>query len=60
MDMFLLLRKRLLDNHVAIKFYYWGGDELRHFEPKAFLRSESTNILKIYDAGSVDETGHIL
>jgi eukaryotic-like serine/threonine-protein kinase len=45
----------ILEVRVAIKFYYWGGDQKRNFEPKAFLQIESPHVLKVFDAGYVDD-----
>ncbi|MES2017007.1 MAG: protein kinase [Pseudomonadota bacterium] len=40
---------------VTVKFYYWGGDQAFHAEPKQLAAINSANVLAIHDAGLLDE-----
>lgn len=46
-------KNRITRSRVALKFYYWGGDEDYHLEPMALqdVAGKTNRILAIYDAG---------
>lgn len=48
-------KNRILNIDVAIKFYYWGGDSKYHAEPKTLARLNSSNVLKVLDAGKISK-----
>ncbi|HUU02788.1 MAG TPA: hypothetical protein VM425_15250 [Myxococcota bacterium] len=45
---------RILQTHVAVKFYYWGGDHRFHAEPSTLASITSPHILPVYNAGLLD------
>ena len=45
----------------VVKFYYWGGIDKLHFEPKTLSKLDCKNIIKIFDAGySSDDYSYFL
>lgn len=40
----------LLNQDVAIKVYYWGGDEDMHVEPQVLVSLDAPNVLRVLDA----------
>lgn len=47
---------RVTGMHVTLKYYYWGGKTQYHAEPRQLAQLDSENVLKILDAGLIDET----
>lgn len=47
-------RNRILNNEVAVKFYYWGGNVKYHAEPSTLALIEAPNILPVKSAGLLD------
>lgn len=47
-------RNRITDRHVAVKYYYWGGDQRLHEEPGRLAAIQHTNIITINHAGYAD------
>jgi serine/threonine protein kinase len=45
---------KILKVHVAVKFYYWGGDPDFHAEPGTLATINSPNILSVNNAGLID------
>lgn len=45
---------RILNNEVAVKFYYWGGNAKFHAEPSTLALIEAPNILPVKSAGLLD------
>lgn len=45
---------RITDKGVVVKFYYWGGKQEFHAEPKHLAQIEADNVLKIQSAGLLD------
>lgn len=45
---------RILNNEVAVKFYYWGGNAKYHAEPSTLALIEAPNILPVKSAGLLD------
>ncbi|MCW6509628.1 serine/threonine protein kinase [Lichenifustis flavocetrariae] len=51
-----MARNRVLGTQVVIKFYNWEGDHRYHLEPQVLTGFASTNVLKVLDAGVVDQS----
>ena len=47
-------KNRILLTHVAVKFYYWGGDHRFHAEPSTLASITSPHILPVHSAGLLD------
>lgn len=45
---------RILKKHIAMKFYYWGGDHRFHAEPSTLAKITSPHILPVHNAGLLD------
>lgn len=42
---------RILNTKIAVKFYYWGGEEKYHAEPSALADINSLHVLNVQNAG---------
>lgn len=42
---------RITNQDVVVKFYYWGGRNEYHAEPRLLTEIDSANVLKVFDAG---------
>jgi len=42
---------KIINTKVAIKFYYWGGNDDYHFEPQAMASLGAANVLTVLSAG---------
>lgn len=40
--------------HVAVKYYYWGGDKIYHAEPRTLAQIDSPNVVQVLDAALLD------
>ncbi|UXT43400.1 serine/threonine protein kinase [Agrobacterium tumefaciens] len=49
----LLGCNKILERDVAVKFYFWEGND--HAEPKLLAKLEHPNIIKVHDASKVDD-----
>ena len=47
---------RITGDQVTLKYYYWGGDAQHHAEPQQLAQINSVNVLRILDAGLLDES----
>ena len=45
---------RILSRKVAVKFYYWGGEEKYHAEPSTLANINSPHVLNVQNAGLID------
>ncbi|PWQ93606.1 hypothetical protein [Leucothrix arctica] len=45
---------RILKIKVAVKFYYWGGEEKYHAEPSTLATINSPHVLNVQNAGLID------
>ena len=45
---------RILKTKVAVKFYYWGGEEKFHAEPSTLASINSPHVLAVQNAGLID------
>ncbi|MBY0569090.1 MAG: serine/threonine protein kinase [Hyphomonadaceae bacterium] len=43
-------QNKITNTVVAIKFYFWDGDQRKHLEPQAIAQLKSPHILEIFDA----------
>ena len=41
---------------VAVKFYYWGGQQAYHAEPRILAEIDSPNVSTILDAATIDDS----
>lgn len=46
---------RVTKMSVTLKYYYWGGKTKYHAEPRHLAQLDAENVLKILDAGLIDE-----
>ncbi len=47
-------RNKILNTRVAVKFYYWGGQEKYHAEPNTLANIHSPHVLDVQNAGLID------
>jgi serine/threonine protein kinase len=47
-------KNRILNQDVAVKFYYWGGNKKYHAEPHILASMKSPHILNVQNAGLID------
>lgn len=47
---------RITGDQVTLKYYYWGGNAQHHAEPQQLAQINSVNVLRILDAGLLDES----
>ena len=45
---------KILGTKVAVKFYYWGGNEEFHAEPSTLANINSPHVLNVQNAGLID------
>lgn len=45
---------KILGTKIAVKFYYWGGEEKFHAEPTTLANMDSPHVLNVQNAGLID------
>ena len=41
-------RNRILNQRVAVKYYYWGGDRAEHAEPQQLAEIDSPHVIRVH------------
>jgi len=47
-------KNKILDTRIAVKFYYWGGEDKFHAEPTTLANINSPHVLNVQNAGVID------
>lgn len=48
-------RNNISDKKIAVKYYYWGGEDQYHAEPQKLARISHKNVIHLDHAGYVDD-----
>lgn len=48
-------KHNILNQQMAVKYYYWGGDKKHHAEPRQLAEINSKYVVKIHYAGTIDD-----